>query len=292
MLMRRLLALAALASLSPVSAQQAREHWIATWGTAQQLAVETQPSWVEPPPRDAQTGPPPPSPIPPFPASFRDETLRMIARASLGGRRIRITLSNALGMKPLRVGGVHVALRQRESEIVAGSDRSATFGGRTSLHGFSLARSSSSDPIELAVPVLGELAVSLYLPEDTGTPTTHALALNTTYVARGNAVADTSMSGAATNRTYFWLAGVEVLVASQRRNDRRVRRLDYGWFLDDARYASRVAVHAGGQARGRPWPGALGGRELGHLRQPRAARRGRYQRARPLRPATCSRARA
>ena len=141
-------------------------------GNAQQLAVETQPSWVEPPPRDAQTGPPPPSPIPAFPASFRDETVRMIARASLGGRRVRITLSNALGMKPLRVDGVHVALRERESEIVAASDRAATFGGRAS---FTVQPGALvvSDPIELAVPVLGELAVSLYLPEDTGTPTTH-----------------------------------------------------------------------------------------------------------------------
>jgi lysophospholipase L1-like esterase len=215
MLMRRLLALAALASLSQVSAQQAaaREHWIATWGTAQQLAVETQPSWVEPPPRDAQTGPPPTSPIPAFPASFRDETVRMIVRASLGGRRVRITLSNALGMRPLRVGAVHVAQHERESQIVAGSDHVATFGGRAS---FTIQPGALvvSDAIELAVPALGEIAVSLYLPEDTGTPTTHALALNTSYVGRGNTVADASMPGAATNRTYFWLTGVEVLATA------------------------------------------------------------------------------
>ena len=215
MLMRPLLALAALASFSSVAAQEAhtREHWIATWGTAQQLAVETQPSWVEPPPRKTQTGPPPPSPIPPFPASFRDETVRMVVRASLGGRLVRIALSNALGMRPVRVGAVHVALRERDSKIVAGSDRAAQFGGRAS---FTVQPGALvvSDPIELAVPVLAELAVSLYLPEDTGAPTTHALALNTTFVARGNAVADASMPGAAMNRTYFWLAGVEVLAAA------------------------------------------------------------------------------
>jgi len=215
MLRRGLLALAALASLSPARAQeaQARERWVATWGTAQQLTVETQPSWVEPPPRDARTGPPPPSPIPAFPASFRDETLRMIVRASLGGRSIRVTLSNALGMKPLRVGAVHVALRERESSIAAGSDRAVWFGGRAS---FTIQPGALvvSDPIELAVPSLGELAVSLYLPDDTGAPTTHALALNTTYIARGNAIADKSLPGAATNRTYFWLAGVEVLAAA------------------------------------------------------------------------------
>jgi lysophospholipase L1-like esterase len=214
MLRRGLLALAALASLSPARAQDAQEseHWIATWGTAQQLATETQPSWVEPPPGDTQTGPPPPSPIPAFPMSFRDETVRMIARVSVGGRRVRLTLSNALGMKPLRVGAMHAALRERESSIAAGSDRAVWFGGRAS---FTVQPGALvvSDPIELAVPALGELAVSLYLPDETGSPTTHALALNTTYVARGNAVADTSMPGATTNRTYFWLSGVEVLAA-------------------------------------------------------------------------------
>src|SRR5690606_26035135 len=58
---------------------------------------------------------------------------------------------------------------------------------------------------------LAELAVSLYLPERTGRPTTHELGLNTTYVAKGNAAAAPSLPNAATNLTYFWLAGVEVL---------------------------------------------------------------------------------
>jgi lysophospholipase L1-like esterase len=212
MLRRGLLALAALAGLVPAHAQDPpeREHWIATWGTAQQLAVETQPSWVEPPPRDAQAAPPPPSPIPPIPPTFSDETVRMIARASVGGARVRLTLSNALKMKPLRVGAVHVALRERESAIVAGSDRAVTFGGRAT---FTVQPGALvvSDPIDLAVRAFGELAVSLYLPDDTGAPTTHALALNTSYVARGNAAANASLPSAATNRTYFWLAGVEVL---------------------------------------------------------------------------------
>jgi lysophospholipase L1-like esterase len=137
----------------------------------------------------------------------------MVARASLGGRLVRITLSNAIGMKPLHVGAVHVALRERDSKIVAGSDRTVKFGGRTSLT-VQPGALVVSDPIELAVPVLAEVAVSLYLPEDTGTPTTHALALNTTYVSRGNVAANTSMPDAAMNRTYFWLSGIEVLAAA------------------------------------------------------------------------------
>lgn len=204
--------LAAVVCSFATHAQSARngEHWVATWGTAQQLAVETRPSWVAPPPRAENDPPPPPSPIPPFPESFADETVRMVIRTSVGGSRMRITLSNALGFEPVRIGAVHVATRQNGSAIVAATDRAATFGGRTA---FTIEPGALvvSDEIGLAVPPLAELAVSLYLPERTGRPTTHELGLNTTYVAKGNAAAAPSLPNAATNLTYFWLAGVEVL---------------------------------------------------------------------------------
>jgi lysophospholipase L1-like esterase len=205
------LTLAALAWLSGAHAQNARgaAHWVATWGTAQQLSVEGQPSWVEPPPREPGAPPPPPSPIPPFPEKLADQTVRMVVRTSVGGRQLRVTLANALGMQPVSIGAVHVALRARDSATVPGSDRPVTFGGRPS---FAIQPGALvvSDAVELTVPDLAELAVSLYLPDDTGAVTTHELALNTTYVARGNAAAAVSLPGAATNLTYFWLTGVEV----------------------------------------------------------------------------------
>jgi lysophospholipase L1-like esterase len=137
----------------------------------------------------------------------------MVVRASIGGQRVRLTLSNALGREPVRFGAVHVARHDGNARIATGSDRAVTFGGRESIT-LEPGALAVSDPVELAVPALAELAVSLYLPETTGAPTTHELALNTSYVARGNRVAADSLTGAATNRTYFWLAGVEVLAGS------------------------------------------------------------------------------
>ena len=64
-----------------------------------------------------------------------------------------------------------------------------------------------SDPVALAVPPLTELAVSLYLPNETRGVTTHEFALNTTYVAAGNAAGAAALPNAATNLTYFWLTG-------------------------------------------------------------------------------------
>jgi lysophospholipase L1-like esterase len=188
------------------------EQWVATWGTAQPLAVELRPSWVAPPPRAADE-PPPPSPIAPFPQSFTDETVRMVVRASVGGRRVRLTLSNALGLGAVRLGAVHVALRERDSAIVAGSDRRVTFGGAqaVTLHPGALV---VSDAVELAVPALAELAISVYVPTETSDVTTHELGLNTSYVVTGNAVSAAALPQATTNSSYFWLAGVEVLAAS------------------------------------------------------------------------------
>jgi lysophospholipase L1-like esterase len=167
---------------------------------------------VAPPPRAANE-PPPPSPIAPFPRSFADETVRMVARASVGGRRVRLTLSNALGLGAVRIGAVHVALRERDSEIVAGSDRRVTFGGRqaVTIHPGALV---VSDAVELAVPALAELAISVYLPSETGDATIHELGLNTAYVVPGNAVSVTALPQAATNSSYFWLAGIEVLATA------------------------------------------------------------------------------
>ena len=187
-------------------------HWVSTWGAAQQLAAETLPPWVVPPPRKPNE-PPPRALLPPYPSSFRDETVRMIVRTSAGGERLRLTLSNALGRSEVRIGAVHVARRERGSAIAAATDRAVTFGGKAS---FAIQPGTLvvSDPIELAVPPLTELAVSVYLPNETPDVTTHEFALNTTYVVAGNAAAAASLTNPRTNFTYFWLTGVEVLASA------------------------------------------------------------------------------
>ena len=213
---RRFSALALLLCCSLCAAQTPDSgrnlHWVGTWGAAQQLAAETLPVWVVPPPR-APGEPPPPPLLPPYPSSFHDETVRMVVRTSVGGDRLRLTLSNALGQVEVNIGAVHVALRERGSAIVTKTDRAVTFGGKAS---FSVQPGTLvvSDPVELAVPPLTELAVSLYLPNDTHGVTTHEFALNTTYVVAGNAAAAASLTSPRTNFTYFWLTGVEVLAST------------------------------------------------------------------------------
>ena len=112
---RRAILIAILGQL--VWAQAPAAHWVATWVSAQQQPRAA----LGPPPQPAAPGAPP-RPAPP-PSGFNNQTVRMIVRSSIGGSRVRVELSNAFGAKPLTVGAAHIALRSKDSAIVAGSDR-------------------------------------------------------------------------------------------------------------------------------------------------------------------------
>jgi acetyl esterase/lipase/lysophospholipase L1-like esterase len=184
-------------------------HWVSSWATAQQLTPMQMPGWAKAapkrPPKSA-----PPSPIPPIPDRLDDQTVRMIVRVGVGGRELRVRLSNALGFAPVAIGAAHVAIHARDSSIARGSDRVLTFAGRTK---FVIPPGAVvvSDPVELPVAPSTRLAVSLYVPEATTQLTVHELGLHTTYVARGDATGLESLPDAARNRSYFWLSGVDVL---------------------------------------------------------------------------------
>src|SRR5260370_22098642 len=87
--------------------ESSHEHWVATWTTAQPLIRQ------------------PPGPRPA--AGFHNQTIRMIAHTSIGGSRLRVKLSNPFGSVPVTVGAAHVAMRRKDTEIVAGSDPPLSF---------------------------------------------------------------------------------------------------------------------------------------------------------------------
>ena len=62
---------------------------------------------------------------------FKDQTLRQVARVSVGGARVRVVLANTFGTQSLRIGAAQIALRDKGAAITAGSNRVLTFGGIT-----------------------------------------------------------------------------------------------------------------------------------------------------------------
>lgn len=116
-------------------------------------------------------------------------TARYRVRVSLGGQRLRLRLSNETYGTRLAVGAVSVGLAANDLDAVAGTLRSVRFGNSASV--LAPARAALvSDPVELAVPPLGELIVSVYLPEPVA-PAQGLIALDTQLVADRDAAAST-----------------------------------------------------------------------------------------------------
>ncbi len=64
--------------------------------------------------------------------------------------------------------------------------------------------------MDLEVAPLSDLAVSLYLPRDTGAPANHTVGLHTAYMSKGNVAGSRSMPEPTTMFAYAWLAGIDV----------------------------------------------------------------------------------
>ena len=164
--------------------------WAASWGTSPE------------PPRA------------PF-VTLTGQTVRQVARLSLGGIFVRVQLSNEFGDKPLTVGAAHVALAAGPggAAIQAGSDHPVTFGGKPGITIPAGAR-VVSDPVRFQVPPLANLAVSVYFTDVPGAVTENYFSMQTAYIANGDQTAAADLPGATTATQRLILTGVDVSAAT------------------------------------------------------------------------------
>ncbi|WP_315809241.1 SGNH/GDSL hydrolase family protein [Pseudomonas sp. C9-3] len=151
--MNRLLLAALIALVLPL-AQADQGHWQATWSASPQR------TWGKEVPLPLSV-----------PMQIGNQTLRQTVKVSLGGQRVRIALSNAYGSQPVAIGGAAVALAAPAGRLGGPSHR-LTFAGQPTAY-IAPGAELLSDPLDLAVPALGELAVSIYLPQPTAIETFH-----------------------------------------------------------------------------------------------------------------------
>ncbi|GAB3476323.1 SGNH/GDSL hydrolase family protein [Amycolatopsis cihanbeyliensis] len=175
-------------------------HWIATWGTAQQLAPAAElgggPEMPDEP-LDQDSDAPQPAPT-----AVSAQTVRMVARSTVGGTAVRIALSNSFGYAPVRIGAAFLARPDGPARL--------TFGGRDAVV-LPTGAQIHSDPLEYEVPAQTDLVVSLYLPDEDVTPTVHQVGLRTAWLAPGNQAAEPKLRDATEFQSYLWLTGIEVL---------------------------------------------------------------------------------
>jgi lysophospholipase L1-like esterase len=190
------LASLSMAQPAPAGTERVPNRWVATWSSAPIAPGRTT--------IDAIFGND-------HSRSFENQTIRHIVHTSVGGKRVRVRLSNAFGFEPLRVGAAQVALRRADAAIFPSTNRRLTFSGQGSIL-IPAGAVAVSDSVELDVPGAGDLAVSIYLPALTEEATFHEVTLQTSYVTGpGNFVGAADLPGATPTTSTFYLTAVEVL---------------------------------------------------------------------------------
>jgi lysophospholipase L1-like esterase len=205
---------------------QAADQWVGTWSTAEvgrpQSPLPPPPLFApfmlnqcSPSPAPAVATPPPGQTFAPLPfVQFTNQTLRQIIHTSIGGTKLRVLISNAYGSAPVTIGAGHIALRENGGSIQDASGGALTFSGRATMT-IPAGATVYSDPVNLAVPAMSDLAIDLYLPGDTGAAamlTMHNGAFQTNYVSEtGNHVGKTTLPNAVKIQNWFLLSRVEVV---------------------------------------------------------------------------------
>jgi lysophospholipase L1-like esterase len=219
------------------------QRWVTTWTAAATARID--PAGGQGPAATLGRTLVPPDQIPPAvlavapgqqlpiggqsPLHFNNQTLRQIVHVTAGGSRLRVALTNVFGTVPLTIGAAQVAIRDHDASIVPQSNRALTFDGRATIE-IPPGAIMLSDAVNIAVPDFADLAIDIYLPQDTAAMkspiTTHAASWQTNYVSTSG-----NHAGAATlpvqtttayrradglpTATWFFLARVEVMAPAR-----------------------------------------------------------------------------
>jgi lysophospholipase L1-like esterase len=198
--MNRTLKFLAIVALAAVAARTQAERalrsvtsspvWVASWGASQQV----------PEPQNALSA-----------DQMRDLTLRQIVHLSVGGDALRVHLSNAFGTEALRFTSVHVArpLSPSSSSIDESTDRPLTFSGVSEVV-VPPGAEFVSDPLELAVAPLSNLAVTFHLDREPARETGHPGSRATSYWVQGDFVSAANLPDAKQIEHWYQLAEIDV----------------------------------------------------------------------------------
>lgn len=165
-------------------------QWVSSWISAQQI----------PEPRNA------------LPATaLEGATLRQVVRASLGGKRLRLRISNVFGDQPLTVGGASIARSTHgdSSEIDADTLQPVTFSAMPSVT-IPAGAYVVSDPVDFPIRAVDQLAVSIYFPTSPSRQTGHPGSRATSYVLAGNHLSDVRLPDAMEVVHWYQLSALDV----------------------------------------------------------------------------------
>ncbi len=189
-----------LMAASPAFAQK----WVTSWAASVQGPYPVGSPAAQPDLRFA---------LPSQETGAKDQTFRLIVKPELWGRQVRLRFSNAFGTKAITFDGAFIGLQTSGAAVMPGSNRPVTFaakktvtvppGGQAWSDAVTLPYISNTTAPEL----LGrKLAVSFHVAGETGPPTWHAKAMQTSYITApgAGALGELEDESAYPNSTTSW----------------------------------------------------------------------------------------
>ncbi|WP_202870533.1 SGNH/GDSL hydrolase family protein [Kribbella sp. VKM Ac-2571] len=147
--------------------------------------------------------------------SLSDVTVRNVLRTSVGGKDLRIRISNGFGDQPLVSDSVYVGRQAGGATVVPGSSRRLTFSGRTTVT-IPPGAMAISDPLPGVVPALTSLTVSLHVVGTTGVITAHNRAMQHSYKSTsGDHAADESSTAYQTESSAWFFLNAAIVEATR-----------------------------------------------------------------------------
>lgn len=157
--------------------------------------------------------------VPPANPLF-NQTVRQIARTSLGGKKIRVVLGSRADTPSVEIGAAGVALRGKGSSIVESTFQPLTFDGKKAAQ-LKAGSALVSDPVVLPLDGPTEIAVDLYLPGRLEGPSpiaVHNFGLQTSYLSlAGNHTGSVDLPLASQTPEWFFMERIEVLTSEAAR---------------------------------------------------------------------------
>lgn len=168
------------------------DGWVTTWGTAMLTAGADET---------------------PFNPGLKENTCRQQIRVSIGGEKIRLTLSNEYGDIPTKIESLHIAhlISPDSPAIDTATDTVVTFGGAENVD-IAPGTTVTSDEIDFKFDALDDLAITTKFGKFAGgsTLTSHTASRASTWIITGDHVTDETFTAEKTMTSWYFINGLDV----------------------------------------------------------------------------------
>ena len=189
---RMLLMLCFVGSVIAAGAQMGRattgDHWVGTWATAQQQPVKS---------------------FMPYNNNLSYRSVRQVVKVSIGGKLMRLELSNELSREPLTIRSVYIAHSTDSFAIVPQTAKYLLFNGQTQVT-IPAGKRVVSDALSFELQPLEKIAITMNYGRAPSVPTVHMGSRTTSYILKGVSTAHSNFAPSFRENHWFNIASIAV----------------------------------------------------------------------------------